>query len=158
MAKRYWLMKCEPDAYTIEDLERDGTTSWEGVRNYQARNFMRDDMKVGDQVFIYHSSCAEPGIVGTAEVVSEATPDDSALDPKSEYYDEKSAKDGRSRWCVVEVAARERFEGPVTLARLKETKGLEAMLVVRRGQRLSIQPVTAEEWKIVRKLGKLAPV
>lgn len=157
---RYWLMKTEPDVFSFDDLvrARQQTTAWEGVRNYQARNFMRDEMRRGDRVFIYHSSCAEPGIIGIAEVVTEAISDQTALDPQSEYFDSKSAKDGQSRWCVVEVAARQRFAHPIRLTQLKTTKGLEAMLVVQRGQRLSIQPITPREWSIICGLSPVSSV
>ena len=157
---RYWLMKTEPDVFSFEDLlrARKQTTAWEGVRNYQARNFMRDDMRRGHRVFIYHSSCAEPGIMGIAEVTTEAMPDLTALDPQSDYYDAKSAEVGASRWYVVEVTACERFQMPISLLQLKSTRGLEQMLLVRRGQRLSVQPVSAQEWAIICGLSPRLPV
>lgn len=148
---RYWLMKTEPDVFSYDDLLRSPkqTTAWEGVRNYQARNFMRDTMRVGDLALIYHSSCAEPGLVGTAKVVRTAVPDLTALDPQSPYYDPKSAQLGQSRWCLVEVQAFERFSEIVSLQRIKAHPDLASMLVVQRGQRLSIQPVSEQEWKIL---------
>lgn len=148
-------MKTEPDVFSFDDLvkAKKRTTPWEGVRNYQARNFMRDHMKVGHQVLVYHSSCEVPGIVGLGEVAREAYPDKSALDPTSEYYDEKAVKDP-SRWVHVDVKGTARLTKPISLAELREIKGLEAMLVLRRGMRLSIQPVTDAEMKIILKLGK----
>lgn len=153
-------MKTEPDTFSIEDLIRapKRTTSWEGVRNYQARNLMRDEFKLGDEVFIYHSSCEVPGVVGTAKVVREAHPDLTALDPRSEYFDEKSKAAGESRWMMVAVQALTRFAQPVSLAQLRETKGLEDMMVLKRGARLSVQPVSAKEWAIITKLGRPEPV
>jgi predicted RNA-binding protein with PUA-like domain len=153
-------MKTEPDTFSWDDLvgAKKRTTSWEGVRNYQARNLMRDEMKLGDQVFIYHSSCEVPGIVGLGEVVREAHPDNSAMDPKSDYFDEKSARDGESRWMMVDVKAAANLPGAeqLTLAKLRETKGLEGMLVLKKGMRLSVQEVTAAEAKIILKIGKPA--
>jgi predicted RNA-binding protein with PUA-like domain len=149
-------MKTEPDTFSFDDLLKapGRTTSWEGVRNYMARNIMRDQMKVGDLTFFYHSSCEEPGIVGITEVVKEAHPDLTALDPKSEYYDEKSAKKGESQWSMVAVRAKDRMKHFVPLSELKATKGLEKMMVTQRGARLSVQPVTEAEWNIIVKLGK----
>jgi predicted RNA-binding protein with PUA-like domain len=148
---RYWLMKTEPETFSFETLEKSPrqTASWDGVRNYQARNFMRDEMKKGDLAFIYHSSTKEPAIIGIAEVVREAHPDLTALDPKSQYFDEKSTKDGASRWCMVDVKAVKRFKVPFTLAQARETRGLEKMALIKPGQRLSIQPVTKSEWDII---------
>jgi len=151
---RYWLMKTEPDVFSFDDLLRapKKTTSWEGVRNYQARNFMRDDFKVGDLVFIYHSNAGdETGIAGIAEVVKGAYGDQAAMNPKSPYFDEKSAKAGASRWVVVDVRAVRKFKTPVTLSQIKSTPGLERMAVVQKGQRLSVQPVTPQEWGIIEK-------
>jgi predicted RNA-binding protein with PUA-like domain len=152
----YWLMKTEPDVFSFDDLvhSKNRTDSWDGIRNYQARNMMRDDFKLGDQVFLYHSRMAEPGIVGIAEVVKEAYPDPTALNSKSKYYDEKSAKLGESRWCMVDVMATDRFAEKVSIETCRNTKGLEEMLLIRKGQRLSIQSVTPSEWKIICKLGK----
>jgi predicted RNA-binding protein with PUA-like domain len=149
-------MKTEPDTFSFDDLLKapKRTTSWEGVRNYMARNLMRDQMKLGDQAFFYHSSCEVPGIVGITEVVRESHPDDSALDPKSEYFDEKSAKKGESQWAMVAVRAKARMKHFVPLSELREAKGLERMMVIQRGSRLSVQPVTAAEWQVIIKLGK----
>lgn len=155
MAKRYWLMKTEPGSYSIDDLARDGRTHWDGVRNYQARNFMRDEMKVGDDVLFYHSQAEPPGVAGLARVVRDAYPDPSARDPKSKYFDPK-ASDDDPRWFMVDIEFVERFDDVVPLATLKETAGLEEMLVTKRS-RLSVQPVTADEFRIVARLGRRAP-
>jgi predicted RNA-binding protein with PUA-like domain len=133
---KYWLMKSEPSAYSIDDLARDGRTNWEGVRNFQARNFMRDDMKAGDKVLFYASSAEPSGVSGLAEVSREAVPE----------------KD--SDWCAVEVRFVEKFPRVVPLETLKATKGLEDMMVAKKGMRLSIQPVTKREYDIVVKLGR----
>ncbi len=149
---RYWLMKSEPAEYSIDDLARDGTSPWFGVRNYQARNFMRDQMQVGDGVLFYHSSCPEPGIVGVAEVASAAYPDATQFDPSSKYYDPKATPE-RPRWYHVDV----RFKHKTRLMPLAEMRAypeLAHMRVLARGNRLSITPVTAEEWRfILDKLG-----
>ena len=149
---RYWMMKSEPDDFSIDDLMRAAkkTTPWFGVRNYQARNFMRDDMRVGDRAFFYHSSCPEPGIAGIVEVSKLAYPDATQFDPKSEYYDSKSTRDA-PRWFNVDVKL-VRKTRLVTVPMLRETPGLAEMVTLRRGNRLSITPVTAAEWKIVDKL------
>ena len=151
--RRYWLMKSEPGVYSIDDLKRDGSTSWEGVRNYQARNFMRDDMKLGDGVLFYHGSAKPMGVYGVAEIVREAYPDDTAFDPASRYYDAKSDP-AQPTWLMVDVGYVSTFKEPVTLAALKEIPGLEAMMVTRKGSRLSVQPVTPEEWDIVMRAAK----
>lgn len=149
-------MKTEPDVFSFDDLvaAKKMTAPWEGVRNYQARNIMRDEMPVGQQVFIYHSSCKEPGVYGTAEVVRAAYPDHTALDPKNEYFCDLSAKRGESQWCMVDVRAVARFQQPVLLSTIRETPALSEMMVIKKGARLSIQPVTAEEWKVITKLGQ----
>ncbi len=141
----YWLMKSEPDAYSIDDLERDGKTFWDGIRNYQARNFIRDEMKVGDRVLYYHSNAKPPGVVGVAEVVSEAYPDPTQFDPDSKYYDPKSPQDD-PRWLLVDIAFVGRFDEIVSLNQLKEDPALDGMLVIRRGQRLSVQPVEVQHY------------
>lgn len=152
-AKRYWLMKCEPEAYTIEDLERDGTTTWEGVRNFQARNTMRDDMKVGDGVLFYASNAEPSGVSGLAEISRAGYPDPYAFQEGHKYHDPKSDPDNPT-WYMVDIRFVERFPEIVPLATLKETPGLEDMEVNRKGSRLSVQPVTKEELEIVRKLGR----
>ena len=148
----FWLMKSEPGAYGIDDLERDGRTSWEGVRNYQARNFMRDQMQPGDGVLFYHSSADPPGVVGLAKVVRSGYPDPTARDPNSKYFDPK-ASDDDPRWYMVDIEFEERFPEIVPLGTLRETPGLEEMLVINKS-RLSVQPVTPEQFRIVRKLGR----
>ncbi|MEO6213996.1 MAG: EVE domain-containing protein [Vicinamibacterales bacterium] len=153
MAKRYWLMKCEPAAYTIGDLAREGSTSWEGVRNYQARNFMRDDMKEGDGVLFYASNADPSGVTGVAEIARGAYPDQFAWKKRHQYYDEASTK-AAPLWYAVEIAFVEQFPGVVSLETLKSTPGLESMVVTKKGSRLSIQPVTKSEFDIVRRLGK----
>jgi len=152
-AKRYWLMKSEPDVYSISDLEGDGRTRWDGVRNYQARNFMRKEMSLGDGVLFHHSSCDPPAIAGVAKVASEAYPDPTQFDRRSRYYDQGSSRDD-PRWWLVDVEFVEAFPVPLPLALLKEQRELEGMALLRKGQRLSVQPVTAAEWKTVLKLAK----
>jgi predicted RNA-binding protein with PUA-like domain len=150
---KYWLMKCEPAAYTIDDLERDGSTSWEGVRNFQARNFMRDEMKVGDPVLFYASNADPSGVTGIAKVSREAYPDKFATQKGHEYFDPKATKDDPI-WVMVDIAFVEKFPHIVPLETLKKTKGLEKMVVTQKGSRLSIQPVTKSEFEIVAKLGR----
>ena len=146
---RYWLMKSEPDEFSIDDLAKapKQTTAWFGVRNYQARNFMRDDMRVGDRAFFYHSSCPEPGIAGIVEISRVAYPDATQFDPKSDYYDPKSTRDA-PRWMNVDVKL-VRKTPLVSVQTLRETKGLQDMVTLRRGNRLSITPVTQAEWKCI---------
>lgn len=146
-------MKCEPAAYTIEDLERDGTTSWEGVRNFQARNFMRDEMKKGDRVLFYASNADPSGVTGVAEIVREAYPDKFATKKGHAYYDPKATA-ADPIWSMVDIGFVERFPEIVPLDVLKVTKGLEEMGVIRKGNRLSIQPVTKREFDLVVKLGR----
>jgi predicted RNA-binding protein with PUA-like domain len=153
--KRYWLMKCEPEAYTIDDLARDGTTSWEGVRNYQARNFMRDDMQVGDDVLFYASNAKPSGVTGLARVIRSGYPDASAWTVGHEYFDAASSPDAPT-WYMVDIAFVERFDRVVSLDTLKSTPGLETMMVTQKGSRLSVQPVTAAEFAIVARLGRAA--
>jgi predicted RNA-binding protein with PUA-like domain len=148
---RYWLMKSEPSVFSIEDLENDRTTCWDGVRNYQARNFMRDDMHPGDGVLFYHSNASPPGVVGVAKIVRAGYPDHTARDPDSKYFDPKASEQD-PRWFMVDIAFEERFPALVPLGTLRETPGLEEMLVTTRS-RLSVQPVTEEEFEIVRRLG-----
>ncbi len=150
MGRRYWLMKSEPNCYSLADLQRekDQTACWDGVRNYQARNIMRDEMKLGDGVFFYHSNAKEIGVVGVCEVAREGYPDHTAFDPEDEHYDPKSDPDN-PRWIMVDVRFVREFPRCVTLSELKRTPGLEEMAVVQRGQRLSVQPVTEKEWEIV---------
>jgi predicted RNA-binding protein with PUA-like domain len=149
--RKYWLMKSEPDVYGIDDLERDGSTHWDGVRNYQARNYMRDEMKVGDGVLYYHSRAEPMAIVGLAEVAKTAYPDFTQLDPESDYYDPKAREDD-PRWFMVDVRFVAKLARPLTLDELKADSKLDGMLLLRKGQRLSIQPVEAKHWKHVLKL------
>jgi predicted RNA-binding protein with PUA-like domain len=149
---RYWLMKSEPDEFSIDDLGKSPrrTAPWTGVRNYQARNFMRDQMRAGDGVLFYHSSCPEPGIAGIAEVASAAYPDATQFDPKSDYYDAKSPRDD-PRWVHVDVKLVKKTR-LLPLEEMRNAPGLRDMVTLRRGNRLSITPVTPSEWKAVMKL------
>lgn len=144
----HWLMKSEPDTFSIDDLKARGSEPWDGVRNYQARNFMRDGMRVGDGVFFYHSNCAEPGIVGLAKVASEAYPDSSQFDPKSDYFDPGASRDN-PRWMLVDVAFVRKLKRTITLKELQALPSLAEMALVRKGNRLSVMPVTAAEWKTI---------
>ena len=148
----YWLMKSEPDEFSIDDLvrARDKTTPWFGVRNYQARNYMRDAMRPGDGVLFYHSSCEVPGIAGLAEVSSAAHPDETQFDPKSPYYDPKSTRES-PRWMLVDVklARKTRL---LPLDELRAHAALSGMVILKRGNRLSVTPVTAAEWKAIGRL------
>ena len=146
-------MKCEPAAYSIDDLARDGKTSWEGVRNYQARNFMRDQMRVGDGVLFYASNAEPSGVTGLAKVVREAYPDQFALKKGHTYYDEASTRESPI-WYMVDIGFVEKFPAIVALETLKGTKGLESMVVTKKGSRLSVQPVTKSEFEIVTRLGR----
>lgn len=150
-AKRYWLMKSEPDDFSIDDLEGVASEPWTGVRNYQARNYMRDDMKVGDEVLYYHSNAKPSGVVGIAKVSKEAYPDATQFDKKSKYFDPKATKE-EPRWVHVELAFVKKFDRVVDLAELKGNPKLEEMLVIKRGQRLSIQPVDVEHFREVKKM------
>jgi predicted RNA-binding protein with PUA-like domain len=148
----YWLMKSEPDVFSIHDLARrpKRTEPWNGVRNYQARNYLRA-MKKGDLAFFYHSSCAEPGVAGVVEIVREAYPDATAFDPKNEYYDAGSTP-ANPRWYVVDARLKRAFAQPVPLAALKREPRLRNMPLVQRGTRLSVMPVTDREWSTILKL------
>jgi len=148
---QYWLMKSEPDTYGIDDLERFGVDHWDGIRNYQARNFMRDGMQVGDQAFFYHSNCDEPGIVGIMEVAREAYPDHTAFDPEDKHFDDKSDPD-KPRWFMVDVRLVRKLKRVITLRELKTYKTLANMRLVQRGNRLSIMPLTKKEWDFILKL------
>jgi predicted RNA-binding protein with PUA-like domain len=149
---RYWLMKSEPDVYSIDDLAIKAQPDlWEGCRNYQVRNFMRDHMRPGDLAFFYHSNAEPSGIVGTMRIATEAYPDPTQFDPSSDYFDPKSPREN-PRWLAVDVELVKKYPRVISLAELKETPGLEDMLVTRRGQRLSVMPVTEEEWEIVERL------
>jgi predicted RNA-binding protein with PUA-like domain len=149
----YWLFKSEPGCFSLDDLKnrQDMTEHWDGVRNYQARNFLRDSVKVGDRVLFYHSSIPEPAVVGTAEVVREGYPDFTAFDPSNEHFDPKSSA-GSPVWFMVDVRYSGTFERPVTLEQIKGNQLLADMPLVRRS-RLSIQPVTPEEWRVILAMG-----
>jgi predicted RNA-binding protein with PUA-like domain len=142
----YWLMKSEPDVYGIDDMQRDGREMWDSIRNYQARNMMRDDMKIGDEVFFYHSNCKEPGIVGITRVASKPYPDPVQFDKKSRYFDPKSSKDN-PRWILVDVEFVRKLSRTITLAEIKAEKSFEDMILTRKGNRLSIMPVESKHWK-----------
>lgn len=144
--RHYWLMKSEPDAFSIDDLKRKKQEAWDGVRNYQARNYMRDGMRVGDKVFFYHSNCAEPGIVGIATVATDAYPDPSQFDPKSKYFDPGSSRDN-PRWLLVDVKFAKKLKRTITLKELQTDPALDGMVLVRKGSRLSVQPVDAGHWE-----------
>ena len=148
--KRYWLMKSEPSEVSIDDAVEQKVIAWFGVRNYQARNFMRDLMHVGDGVLFYHSSCAEPGIAGLAEVVSESYPDATQFDPDSPYFDPKATPE-QPRWMLVDVKA-VRKTRLVNLAELRAVPELAEMTILKKGNRLSITPVTSAEWRVIQKL------
>ena len=151
--RRFWLLKCEPETYSIDDLARDGRTTWEGVRNYQARNLLRDELKVGDGVLFYASSTDPSGVTGLAEVVKAGYPDDFAWKKGHAYFDSASTKE-KPVWYRVDIAFVERFPAIVPLETLKRTKGLEKMMVTQRGSRLSVQPVSKSEYEIVTRLGR----
>ncbi|MBS0312779.1 MAG: EVE domain-containing protein [Burkholderiales bacterium] len=144
---RHWLMKSEPDEYSIEDLERDGRSAWFGVRNYQARNFMRDEMRIGDLAFFYHSSCPAPGIAGICQIASAAMPDATQFDRSSDYFDAK-ATPAAPIWYCVEVAFVRRFP-LIALASLRASPALASLRILQRGNRLSITPVTEPEWQTI---------
>jgi predicted RNA-binding protein with PUA-like domain len=148
----YWLMKSEPEECSVDDAlaAKNSTVPWVGVRNYQARNFMRDGMRIGDGVLFYHSSCAEPGIVGIAEVASTPYPDPTQFDPKSHYYDAKS-KPEEPRWQLVDVKVLKKTRN-LTLPELRAHKDLEDLVILRKGNRLSITPVEPQQWRVITKL------
>lgn len=149
---RYWLMKSEPGSYSIDDLRRDGVIHWNSVRNYQARNFMRDDMKVGDRVLFYHSNADPTGVAGIAEVARAGYPDHTAQDPADPYHDPKASPED-PRWYMVDIRFVEKFPAVVTLQRLKETRALDGMLVTGKS-RLSVQPVEKKHFDTVVKLAR----
>ncbi|MBC5824707.1 MAG: EVE domain-containing protein [Candidatus Eremiobacteraeota bacterium] len=144
---RHWLLKSEPEGYGLHDLERDGITQWSGVRSFQARNNMLA-MKIGDYGFFYHSSIKQPAAVGIVEIIREAYPDFTAWDKKSEYYDSRSSQ-GKPIWHMVDVKFVERLARPVTLAEMRAERRLGGMALLRRGQRLSVQPLLPREWNII---------
>lgn len=155
MPVRYWLMKTEPTTYSIDDLEKESnqTTCWEGVRNYQARNLLRDEIQEGDRVLFYHSACKEPAVVGTAVVSRGGYPDSHAFDKRSKYFDAKSDPDN-PRWYMVDVKLESKFDQPVTLAALREKASLKDMVLLQKGSRLSVQPVKKKEFDAVLKMAE----
>ncbi|MGH7231904.1 MAG: EVE domain-containing protein [Nitrospiraceae bacterium] len=154
MEKQYWLVKSEPNSFSIHNLEKapKRTTCWDGVRNYQARNYMRQ-MKVKDLVLFYHSNTAPPAVVGVAEVVRKAYPDHTAFDPQNAHYDPRSDRT-KPVWEMVDIRLVEIFSCPLSLDQLRQENGLKRMELLRRGSRLSVQPVTADEWKTILRLAK----
>ncbi len=149
----YWLFKSEPDAFSIDDLKamKGRRDHWDGIRNYQARNLMRDEMKKGDLGFFYHSSCKVPGVVGVVEVVKEAYPDHTAHNPKEKYYDPKSSEEN-PRWFMVDVKFKQKFKEIISLESLRQVNALSDMVLLRKGSRLSIQPVSKKEWNAILKM------
>ena len=144
----YWLMKSEPDVYGIDDLKRDKVEPWDGIRNYQVRNMFRDQMKVGDLAFFYHSNCKPPAVVGIMTIASEAYPDHTQFDPKSRYYDAKSDKEN-PRWLLVDVKYKRKLKREITLQELKGNKKLEDFRLNQKGHRLSVIPVKQSEWDLI---------
>jgi predicted RNA-binding protein with PUA-like domain len=152
MAKKYWLMKSEPDEFSIHDLKKVKVEAWTGVRNYQARNFMRDDMKVGDEILFYHSNTKPPGIAGTMTVASEPYPDPLQFKKSSKYFDEKATKE-KPRWFLIDVKFQSVFQNYISLDQLKDEAKLSEMKILQKGNRLSITPVKSTEFKHICKLG-----
>jgi predicted RNA-binding protein with PUA-like domain len=146
----HWLMKTEPDEFSIDDLAKRKTEPWSGVRNFQARNYMRE-MKKGDLVFFYHSSCAEPGVVGVAEVSKEAHVDPTQFDAKGDYYDDKSKRED-PRWSMVEVKFKKKLKRNITLTELKTKRELKELILLRPGNRLSVSPVSKKDWDFILEL------
>lgn len=152
MPRRHWLFKSEPGAYSYDDLARDGVAEWDGVRNFQARNLLRDEIKEGDGVLFYHSSVNPLAVVGTAVVARGGYPDHTAWAPRSDHPDPRSTP-ANPVWYMVDIKAQRRFARPVTLEEMRHTPGLERMMLLRRGARLSVQPVSPDEWAIIVRLG-----
>jgi len=155
LAKKYWLFKSEPDCYSIDHLAAlpSKTDHWDGVRNYQARNMLRDDIKKGDEVFFYYSNSKPTGIAGVCTVVKNGYPDYTALDPNEQHFDPKATKDNPI-WYMVDIKFKRKFKKLLTLQEIKSTDGLDKMVLTQRGSRLSIQPVTEQEWEIIMKIAK----
>jgi len=154
---RYWLMKSEPTAFSFDALVRSpsSTNHWDGVRNYQARNYMRE-MRVGDKVFFFHSNCDPPAIVGIAEITREVYPDHTQFDPNDAHYDPRATRE-KPIWEMVDLRAIKACRSPVSLRVLRETRGLQKMVLLRKGSRLSVQPVSPQEWKIIAKISSKRP-
>lgn len=151
--KKYWLLKCEPDAYSIDDLERDGRTGWEGVRNYQVRNYMRDEMKPGDEAIFYASNADPAGATGVARIASNAYPDPFQF-RKGHHYEDPGSDPENPRWLTFDVEFVEKFAHLVTIDEMREQKALRDMMILRRGNRLSITPLTKQEFDTIRKVGR----
>ncbi len=149
--KKYWLMKSEPESYSIDTLRTDKKTAWTGVRNFQARNFMRDDMRIGDGVLFYHSSCKVPGVYGLAKVVSTSYPDPTQFDTKSHYYEPRATKE-KPVWFLVDIAFVRKLKEPVTLSEIRAKSKLRTMTILKPGSRLSITPVSSEHFAILSKV------
>ena len=145
---QYWLMKSEPDTYSIDDLQSFGVDHWDGIRNYQVRNFFRDSMQVGDKAFFYHSNCKQPGIVGTMEIASKAYPDFTAFDPSEKYFDRKSDPEN-PRWLMVDVRYLRHLDRMITLGELRQQKQIADMKLLQRGNRLSVLPLSKKEWQYI---------
>jgi predicted RNA-binding protein with PUA-like domain len=151
--QRYWLFKSEPGAYSIQDLQRDGSTFWDGVRNYQARNTLRDDIREGDRVLFYHSNAAPPAIVGTAAVTRSGYPDHTQFEQGHRKFDPKATEDN-PRWYMVDIAFDRVFDEPLPLEKLRDVAALKDMELLRKGSRLSVQPVRKKEWDAIMKLAQ----
>ena len=149
---QYWLIKSEPDAYSIDDLKKEGSGCWDGVRNYQARNFMRDSMQIGDKVLFYHSNAKPPGVAGIAEVNSKPYPDHTALDPDSPYFSKKSTEENPI-WMMVDMKFIKKFPKFISLEAIRSIPGCEDMLLLKKGQRLSIQPITKQNFNAIKQAG-----
>ena len=145
---QYWLMKSEPDTYSIDDLQSFGVDHWDGIRNYQVRNFFRDSMQVGDKAFFYHSNCKQPGIVGTMEIASRAYTDHTAFDPSEKYFDRKSDPEN-PRWLMVDVRYLRHLDRMITLGELRQQKQIADMKLLQRGNRLSVLPLSKKEWQYI---------
>ena len=156
MQRRYWLCKSEPAEYSIDDLVRDKTTFWFGVRNYQARNFLRDSMQVGDRVLFYHSNAKPMSIVGTAKIITAGYPDHTAFDPTNPYFDPKSDPE-KPTWFMVDIELLQKFAEPITREQLREDAVTAEMMLLKKGSRLSVQPVTEAEWQAVHRLASVKP-
>lgn len=153
MPRQYWLMKSEPDVFSLQDLKKVKAEPWNGVRNYQARNYMRDNMKMGDRVLFYHSNCQVPGVAGIAEIARESYPDNTCWESESEYYDPKSSR-AKPRWFMVDLSFIEEFSEIVSLSFLKQQKDLQQMRLLQKGSRLSVMPVQKKEFERILALGR----
>ena len=153
MTIRHWIFKSEPSSYSYQDLRRDGVAEWDGVRNFQARNFLRDDIKLGHRVLFYHSNTEPPAVIGTAIVSRSGYPDHTALDPEAHHSDPRSTVE-KPIWYMVDIKAEEQFRTPVTLSEMRGNPNLENMMLLRKGMRLSVQPVTLEEFLTICTMGR----